>query len=66
MELNLGYPVVEKLISENTSLKQNTCLVLEIKDEMQSILVESLLWGKKIGLLDAFWIACKSLDIEIG
>jgi len=66
MEINIDYAVIEKMIKQNAQLHLNTCLVLELKDEMQHILVESLLWGKNISLLDAFWIASKSLGIMIG
>jgi len=64
MQLDIDYGVIEKLANQ-TNLHLNTCLVIELKDEMQSIIVESLLWGKKISLLDAFWIAAKSLGFEI-
>ena len=65
MEINIGYDVIERLINDNSRIHLNTTLVLEIKDEMQRILVESLLWGRKTSLIDAFWIAAKSLGLDL-
>ena len=65
MDLNINYTVIEKLIDQNTKLHLNTCLVLELKEEIQIIITESLLYGKKICLLESFWLACRSLGIDI-
>ena len=61
MEINIDYTVIEKLIEQNKKLHLKTCLVLELKEEVESIIKESLLYGKKICLLESFWLACRSL-----
>jgi len=64
MEINVKYEVIENLIRKNSQFHLNTTLVLEMKEEIETVLAEELLKGKKIGLLEAFLISSKTLGIR--
>ena len=64
MNVDISFELVEKLLRKQHDLVNSTCLVLELKDEMQVFIRERLLAGHTVGLESAFRHAWRSLVSE--
>ena len=52
--IEITFEIVENMVEKQRDFETSTCIVLEIKEEMERIISQTLLAGKHVSLKSAF------------
>ena len=64
ISIEISYDVIEQLVAKQRDFEPSTCIILELKDEIQNIIQEKLLAGLNVSIKTAFSQAWEVLVAE--
>ena len=64
ISVDISYDIVEQLVAKQHNFEPSTCIILELKDEIERVLQEKLMAGLNVSMKTAFSHAWEVLIAE--
>ena len=64
ISVDISYDIVEQLVAKQRNFEPSTCIILELKDEIERVIQEKLLAGLNVSIKTAFSQAWEVLVAE--